>query len=84
MKITMNVDITPEEMRKLMGWPDVQRIQEEALEKIREKMDSGAEGYDPLSLMQPFFAQSANSMESLQKLMTNMMTGFSGNKSSDS
>ena len=81
MKITMNVDITPEEMRKLMGWPDVQRIQDEALDKIREKMDAGAEGYDPMSLMQPFFTQSASSMESLQKLMTGMMTGFGSKKS---
>lgn len=82
MKITMNVDISPEEMRKLMGWPDVQRIQGEALDKIREKMDAGAEGYDPLSLMQPFFNQSASSMEGLQKLMNGMMTGFA-NKNSD-
>lgn len=77
MQITVNVEITPEEMRTLMGWPDVQRIQDEALDKIREKMDAGAEGYDPLSLIQPLFAQSASSMEGLQKLMASMMTGFS-------
>ncbi|WP_428609081.1 DUF6489 family protein [Sedimenticola sp.] len=76
----ISIDITPEEMRKLMGWPDVQGLQEEMINKIREQMNAGAEGYDPLSLMQPFFAQSASSMESFQKMITNMMSAY-GKKS---
>lgn len=76
----ISVDITPEEMRTLMGWPDVQCLHEEMINKIREQMNAGAEGYDPLSLMQPFFTQSANSMESLQKMFAGMMSGY-GKKS---
>ncbi|MCW8882425.1 MAG: hypothetical protein OQL17_07475 [Sedimenticola sp.] len=72
----ISVDITPEEMRTLMGWPDVQGLHEEMINKIREQMNAGAEGYDPLSLMQPFFTQSANSMESLQKMFAGMMSGY--------
>lgn len=72
----ISIDITPEEMRTLMGWPDVQGLQEEVINKIREQMNAGAEGYDPLSLMQPFFAQSANSMESFQKMVANMMSAY--------
>jgi hypothetical protein len=72
----ISIDITPEEMRTLMGWPDVQGLQEEMINKIREQMNAGAEGYDPLSLMQPFFAQSANSMESFQKMFANMMGAY--------
>lgn len=72
----ISIDITPEEMRTLMGWPDVQGLQEEMIDKIREQMNAGAEGYDPLSLMQPFFAQSANSMENFQKMFANMMGAY--------
>jgi len=72
----ISIDITPEEMRTLMGWPDVQGLQAEMIDKIREQMNAGAEGYDPLSLMQPFFAQSANSMESFQKLMAGLMSAY--------
>lgn len=72
----ISIDMTPEEMRTLMGWPDVQGLQQEMIEKIREQMDAGAEGYDPLSLMQPFFAQSASSMESFQKMIGNMMSTY--------
>lgn len=72
----ISIDITPEEMRTLMGWPDVQGLQEEMIDKIREQMNAGVEGYDPLSLMQPFFAQSANSMENFQKIFANMMGAY--------
>ena len=74
MKIT--IDMSPEEMRKLMGWPDVQGLQEEMIDKIREQMNAGAEGYDPLSLLQPFFAQSASSMENFQKMVAGMMSAY--------
>ena len=50
-KIDIEVDITPSEFRELMGWPDVQGFQSELFEQIREKMEAGAEGYDPQSLM---------------------------------
>ncbi|AKH19358.1 DUF6489 family protein [Sedimenticola thiotaurini] len=73
----ISIDITPEEMRTLMGWPDVQPLQEEMIDKIREQMDAGAEGYDPLSLMKPFLAQSSNSMESFQKLIAGVMSAYS-------
>ncbi|MCW8906562.1 MAG: hypothetical protein OQL28_04885 [Sedimenticola sp.] len=72
----ISIDMTPEEMRTLMGWPDVQGLQQEMIDKIREQMNAGAEGYDPLSLMQPFFAQSASSMESFQKMFGNLMNAY--------
>jgi len=72
----ISIDMTPEEMRTLMGWPDVQGLQQEMIDKIREQMNAGAEGYDPLSLMQPFFAQSASSMESFQKMFGNLMSAY--------
>lgn len=72
----ISIDMTPEEMRTLMGWPDVQGLQAEMIDKIREQMNAGAEGYDPLSLMQPFFAQSANSMENFQKLVAGIMSAY--------
>ncbi len=73
----ISIDMTPEEMRTLMGWPDVKQLQTEMIDKIREQMDAGAEGYDPLSLMKPFLAQSANSMESFQKLVAGVMNAYS-------
>ena len=76
MKINIEMDITPSEFRELMGWPDVQGFQSELFDQIREKMNAGAEGYDPQSLLQPFLTQSFGAMESFQKTMGSMMQNY--------
>ncbi len=85
MKINIQVDITPEELRKVMGWPDVEPFQQEMLDKLKQQMESGAEGYDPLTLMQPYLAQSGNSMETLQKMIAGIAGSYfsSGDKGAD-
>lgn len=58
MKIHVEFDLTPEEFRQSLGLPDVESFQRDLLERIQKQMESGAEGYDPMSLMQPFLQQS--------------------------
>ena len=54
MKISIDVDLTPEEMRRLVGLPDVQTFNDKLMAKLQERMEAGVEGYDPQSLMRPF------------------------------
>ncbi|SIS54322.1 DUF6489 family protein [Neptunomonas antarctica] len=84
MNFKVDIEMTPSELRQVMGLPDVASLQEEVIKKIREKMDTGAEGYDPLTLMKPYITNSVGSMESFQKLIMNMMQGYnkSDNKKS--
>ncbi|MCB1761847.1 MAG: hypothetical protein KDI27_01750 [Gammaproteobacteria bacterium] len=77
MKVNIEIDITPAEFRKLMGWPDVQGFQNELFDQIRKNMDTGVEGYDPLSMLQPFMTQSAGAMETFQKLLGSFMKVYS-------
>ncbi|WP_163559449.1 DUF6489 family protein [Halomonas sp. NO4] len=58
MKINVEFDLTPEEFRRALGLPDVEAFQQELLNRIQKQMESGVEGYDPMSLMQPFLQQS--------------------------
>ena len=79
MKITIEIDLTPAEFRESMGWPDVSEFQNQLMDDIREKMQAGVEGYDPMSLMRPFLMHSASTMEGFQKAMAGMMGSvFSG------
>ncbi|KXS36899.1 MAG: hypothetical protein AWU55_2744 [Halomonadaceae bacterium T82-2] len=57
MKIHVEFDLTPAEFRQALGLPDVDAFQREMLARIQEQMEAGVEGYDPWSLMQPFFQQ---------------------------
>jgi hypothetical protein len=80
MKVNIEVDMTPDEFRKAMGLPDVQKFQEELMTKIRQQMEEGVDGYDALSLMKPFVGQSFDSVETYQKLMMQMMNSYTQQK----
>ena len=53
MNITVNVDMTPEELRRLMGLPDVQEFNREVMAQMLKKMQEGAEGFDPMAFFKP-------------------------------
>lgn len=57
MKINVEFDLTPEEFRQSLGLPDVEMFQQTLLDNIQRQMESGVEGYDPMSLMRPFLQQ---------------------------
>ena len=67
MKITMEIETTPEELRTFFGLPDVQSLQQEMMDKIRDNMRAGMEGFDPAALMKPFLPAHLQSMEAFQK-----------------
>lgn len=73
MHIKVDLDITPEEVRRLMGLPDMQGFQDEMMARIREQMELGAEGYDPMTLMRPYFNNAFASMDTFQKMMAGVM-----------
>jgi hypothetical protein len=83
MNIKFDVEATPEELRKFFGLPDVQPLQQEMLEKVREKMLAGMDGFDPVTLMKPFLPEHMQSLEALQRqfwqgLATSAGTATSG------
>ncbi|XKE46449.1 DUF6489 family protein [Halomonas organivorans] len=93
MKINVEFDLTPEEFRRALGLPDVEAFQQELLGRIQKQMESGVEGYDPMSLMQPFLqqpmlqqglSQGLASFGNYQQMMLDMLSrAASGAKSGD-
>ena len=70
MNFKIDIGITPEEMRKLLGLPDVEAFQRQILDDIRQRMVEGVEGYDPLKLFQPYVAGSMASWDMFHKMFT--------------
>lgn len=84
MKFKIDIDMTPEELRKVLGLPDVQKFQQDMMDQITEQMEAGVEGYDPLTLFKPYLTSGLGSMDALQKIMMNLMTtGYGGNEKKD-
>lgn len=70
MKITVDVDITPEELRRFLGLPNVEKIQQEMVKNAQKYLqESGQAQYKDLvsSAMQPMMAY--------QSWLQRMMTG---------
>ena len=80
MKVNIELEMTPDEFRKAMGLPDVQPFQEELMRKIREQMEAGVDGYDPVSLLKPFVSQSFDSVSSYQKMMMDLVSSYGQSK----
>ena len=67
MKIHFEIEATPQELRTFFGLPDVEPLQKEMLDMLREKMFEGAAGFDPASLMKPFLTPQMQTLEAMQK-----------------
>jgi hypothetical protein len=67
MKITMNIECSPEEARRFLGLPDVAPMQEELLKEYRDKMMESFSSLDPEALMKNWMSGSGGGMEEMQK-----------------
>ncbi|OUD12901.1 DUF6489 family protein [Thioflexithrix psekupsensis] len=80
MKIKIDIEATPQELRNFFGLPDLTPLQDEMLEIIRRNMSAGVEGFDPATLMKPFLPEHLQALSTLQKTIWQAMMGQSGSK----
>jgi hypothetical protein len=67
MKIRFDIDATPQELRAFLGLPDVQPLQEELMQAVRDKMMAGVDAADMTRFMRPLLPEHLQNLESLQK-----------------
>ena len=82
MKITIDIEATAQEMRDFLGLPNVQPLQDEVMDTIRENMKKGVTGFDALTLMKPMMPTQLQSMEALQKAFWDAFTKAGNNQES--
>ena len=77
MKLTINIDCTPEEARTFFGMPNVEPLNEmivdEMTKRAKDNMDTLA---DPERFMAQWMNMSGKGMEQFQNLMGAAMTGM--------
>ena len=67
MKINVTVDCTPKEAREFLGWPDVEPLQREMMEKMSQVMTEGMSSTEAMNMMRPFIAPNLQAFEAMQK-----------------
>jgi len=86
MKVTIDVDMTPEEARKMMGLPDVAPLQEAMMEKMKAQMEEYLASLSDTELafnkLMPMGVQTMESYQQFFKDMANasMSTNSDKNK----
>jgi hypothetical protein len=69
MKMTVEVDCTPEEARRFMGLPDVSALNEALVAEMQARMASNMAALSPDELMKNWMAFGAGAQEQFRKLM---------------
>ena len=70
MKITVDVDCTPQEARAFMGLPDVSVLNEHLMSEMQKRMDANMSALQPEGLMKSWFSFGGQAQEQFMKLMT--------------
>jgi hypothetical protein len=74
MKVTINIDCTPEEARVFMGLPDVQPMQQAMMGEMERRMMAELDRFSPEGLMKTWFTAAPQSTD----MVRDMFTGFFG------
>lgn len=78
MKVTVNIDCTPEEARTFFGLPDVKPMQEAMMRELEERMKSNLSAMDPETMMKtwlPLGIQGGmQGFEQMQKMFWSQMS----------
>lgn len=82
MKITIDIDCTPEEARSFLGLPDVQPLQKAMMEEVEARMRANMEAMDPETLMKTWMPVGVQGFEQLQKMFWAQMGQADGRDNS--
>ncbi|MEQ8604942.1 MAG: DUF6489 family protein [Marivibrio sp.] len=75
MKITIDVDCTPEEARQFLGLPDVAPMQAALMAQIQERMEANMKAMEPEALFNTWLPAGLQGLEGLQKMFWAQMAG---------
>jgi hypothetical protein len=69
MKITVDIDLTPQEARQFMGLPDFEPMQKRALEEVERRMMDSLERYSPEALLKAWMTPGSINTDWFQDIL---------------
>ena len=77
MKVTVDIDCTPEEARTFLGLPDVKPMQEQMMQELQDRMTATVRSMSPEEMMKTWLPAGMAGLEQMQQLFTRFATGKS-------
>lgn len=78
MKVTVNIDCTPEEARTFLGLPDIKPMQDAMVAELEKRMRSNLDAMDPETLFKTWFTAGIQGWEQMQKAFWGQMMQRAG------
>lgn len=72
MKAKVELDLTPEEMRRLFGLPDVAPVNDMLVERMKDQMEKGLDGTLVRDMVRSMVRGGTQGIEAYQALLTNL------------
>lgn len=74
MKISIDIDCSPEEARSFLGLPDVAPMQQALMQDMQKRMTKALDGMEPEALLKTWLPASFQGWEEMQKNFWSQMT----------
>lgn len=74
MKVTIDIDCTPDEARHFLGLPDVKPMQDAMMKEIQDRMRANLHAMDPDTMLKTWLPAGIQGMEQLQKMFWSQMS----------
>lgn len=84
MKITIDIDLSPDEARRFFGLPDLSPAQDLIVERFTQQLEKGFEPGAVPNMMRTMIAGGMQSFEAYQKFVSDILTGATGRGAGDS
>jgi len=75
MKVTINIDCTPEEARTFFGLPDIQPLQERLLKEMDQRLGATLQAMSPETIMQTWMSGFRNLEEMRERFLSELSRG---------
>lgn len=80
MKITFDIDCTPDELRGIFGLPDVKPMQDEMMKEIAERLRANIKALDPEAMLKTWLPAGMEGLKQFQDMFFNQMGAAAGRK----
>ena len=80
MKVTVDIDCTPEEARRFLGLPDVGPMQEVILDQMQNQILKASNAMDPETIFKTVFPMGTEALTGFQKMFWDNFMGKGSSK----
>ena len=81
MKISIDIDCTPEEARTFLGLPDVKPMQDSLMQEVESRMKANIDAMDPETMWKTWLPAGMQNVGDLQKAFWSQFMQGGGRKS---